>query len=475
MPGPELGESRINIYIKVEVAHRELEGRLLLGLAAADRGHEVLLGDLRTLLSHRHWLPPGVFHDKALVPSEQRMRYRAALGNAGFLLTSQDEEHGLIEPDFANWARTRFSEQSILQARRVFAWGPTDGSALRELFPAAAHTIVESGSPRVDVWRPELAAVFDDALPPDVRPGYVLIPSNYGIGQINPWWDQLADLRVSHYRGEDDPAEWDFYRQSAESTLVAGRLVRALRIVAHRLPETSFVLRPHPTETVGAWRALIGPRPNIRVIQAGTISAWIRHARLVVHHSSTTGLEAAVGGVPVVTFRPEDRGGGFNPDRVGPRADDVDELTLHVRRSSDMSERARWYSAADRAALGELLASLDGPLAAERIVDAWEALPHGPEHEQPVRARASVLAAAVHREIGRVRTTLREARSRGRTEGLPTFDVAHKFPAFPRGSIATLLERFQHTLGRFEDVETRQIGPRLVHIRRRPRRGVSRR
>ena len=34
----------MNIYIKIEVKNREFEGRLLLALAAAERGHTVILG-----------------------------------------------------------------------------------------------------------------------------------------------------------------------------------------------------------------------------------------------------------------------------------------------------------------------------------------------------------------------------------------------------------------------------------------------
>lgn len=459
----------------MEVAHRELEGRLLLGLVAAERGHDVLLGDLRTLLSHRHWLPPGVFHDKALVPSEQRMGYRAMLVEAGFLLTSQDEEHGLIEPDFASWARSRFSERSLLQASSAFAWGPTDASELRRLFPAAAGIVHETGSPRVDVWRPELTPLFDDVLPAGVRPGYVLVPSNYGVGQVNPWWDQLADLRVSHYRGDDDPAEWDFYRHHADNILATGRFVRALRRAAKESPATRFVVRPHPTEMVSAWRALIGPVPNIDVISDGAVSGWIRHARLVIHHSSTTGIEAAVSGVPVVSFRPEEQGEGLNVDRIGPRAADTDALLELIRRSGDATERAGWYSESDRSELDTLLAALRGPLASERIVDAWEELPHDASHARPVRARASLTAADLHRAVGRARTTARRPRTAGRDEDRATFDVAHKFPPLRRDLVPVLVDGYRRTLGRFEEVEVRQVGPRLVRLRRRTRAGVSRR
>ena len=61
----------MNIYIPIEVKVRELEGRTLLALAAAERGHQVILGSKKeTLLSAVNGeLPPGIVHMKSLTPS----------------------------------------------------------------------------------------------------------------------------------------------------------------------------------------------------------------------------------------------------------------------------------------------------------------------------------------------------------------------------------------------------------------------
>ena len=65
----------MNIYIKVEVKLRELESRLLLAMAAAEKGHEVLLGsNLLTLDLVKKILKPGIIFEKSIVPSERRIK-----------------------------------------------------------------------------------------------------------------------------------------------------------------------------------------------------------------------------------------------------------------------------------------------------------------------------------------------------------------------------------------------------------------
>ena len=66
----------MNIYIKVEVKRRELESRLLLAMAAAERGHQVLLGasNLTLDLVRQKKLKPGIILEKSIVPSRKRIK-----------------------------------------------------------------------------------------------------------------------------------------------------------------------------------------------------------------------------------------------------------------------------------------------------------------------------------------------------------------------------------------------------------------
>lgn len=448
----------MNIYIKMEVRVRELEGRLLLALVAAERGHRVLLGDFRTLLSHRHWLPPGIFHDKALVPSEQRVEHRERLRRAGFVITSQDEEHGLTS-DFARFARDRFSAESLGQAATAFAWGPRDAAGLVGAFPSAVGRIVASGSPRVDLWRPE-AASFHGARPRMGHEGHILILTNFGVGSANPWWTAVADIRASYRWQEDDGGEWKLYETIADAVRLSGHVVRAVRHAALRRPGLRFVVRPHPVEGIDGWRGLLGDLPNVAVVQSGSVSGWIRAARLVVHNGSTTGFEAAVAGVPVVAYT----AGGHNVDlevnRLGRRAEDPEELVGIIDRSGDPQSRQTWFDGEDQDLLEGTFASLTGRLAAERIVDSWESLPGIEGLEQRVRPRTALIAAASHRATGRVRTTLRGGASRHGT----VLRTSHKFPPLQRAEVAALADRFRTAFGRFSGVDVDLVGPRLVRV-----------
>ncbi len=89
----------MDVYIQMEIKARELEGRSLLALAAAERGHHVLLGDVERYLD-AGVLPPGLFHDKDLTPTAKKVRRLSAYRAEGHRITSQDEEHWLALPTF---------------------------------------------------------------------------------------------------------------------------------------------------------------------------------------------------------------------------------------------------------------------------------------------------------------------------------------------------------------------------------------
>lgn len=456
----------MNIYVKIEILDRELEGRLLLALAAAERGHDVLLGTFRSLLSHRLWLEPGVFHDKSVTPKPAKVALLRRLRDAGFAITSQDEEHGLSEDTYDAFARRRFSPETLTLADRVLTWGPHDTGALREHYPDHAGVLLTTGSPRVDVWRRDLAAA--QARPAATagwdRP-YVLLSTSALPFQPNPFWTIMRDARPSQFPGVDDAREWVHYDKYAVAYAYVGRLVRAVRLAARALPDVHLVVRPHPTAVVEAWHDALGDVPdNVHVIRDGGSGAWIEHAAAVVHNGSTTGVEAAARGVPTISFQPNGERRDMFANRVGRIAEDEDTLVALLA-SAAGGDRAAWWDGHDPAPLlAQRFAALDGPLAADRIVDAWEAL------ERPGLARSNRPAAArrratLHRRVGAVRSAVRERMSgSGGGAGL---DVSGKFPPLDAGRLDRLVAALRTTTGRFTDVEVHRVGPDLVHLSRR--------
>ena len=77
----------MNIYLHVEVALRELDSKLLLGVIAASRGHQVLISDISEIERglRRGILNPGIFHTKSITPSEHKINFLAILVDFLFL------------------------------------------------------------------------------------------------------------------------------------------------------------------------------------------------------------------------------------------------------------------------------------------------------------------------------------------------------------------------------------------------------
>jgi len=453
----------------MEVRSRELEGRLLLALVAAERGHDVLLGELDHLLSHRQWLPPGIFHDTTLTPAPYRLDHLDRLRGAGFLVTSQDEEHGLTEGSIGAFVAKRYSAATLAAASATFAWGSTDAGAVERAHPELAERVITTGSPRADLWRPDMAGFYAGLPLPGVPAGqeFVLVSTNLAPAAANRFWVQMRDLRPVAFDGPEDPEEFANYERAGREHLQAGRLVRAVRRLAARHPELLIVVRPHPMEADGAWEDLLGPIGNVLVTREASIGRWIRRAAALIHVRSTSAYEAAIAGVPVIAFRGEHDGQELMVDRIGAQAHDEDAVIEQVERARDPRQRSDWF-AASAPLLGDLFAAIDGPLAADRIVDVWDGLvpPSAPRLRSP---RLALGLANTHRRAGSVRTALRGLRTDAAASAPKggRFETAHKFPALTRADVEPVVAAHRTSLDRFEDVDVRIIGPRLLHVRRR--------
>lgn len=467
----------MNVYIVVEVSARELEARLLLGLAAAERGHDVLLGDVDPRRHPGH-LPPGVFHDKSLTRGQEMVR-QADLHRSGFVISSQDEEHFLLQPDFTFFLDHRFEPEALRVADRVLTWGPHDHGALEKDRAEFATRLRMTGSPRVDLWRPELEVHHRRVELPEVagRP-YVLFANNFThmLG-LNRFSTMVADKRGKYFDGTADPLERHWFRELVSQAERLPHVVASVRLLAQRCPGLMIVVRPHPVESAAAWGDLIGSFPNVVISRRGSISPWVRSATAVVHTGDTTGLEVAVGGIPLISLEPVDDVAvdlGHITGRLGIRATDaagVLEVVQQLR--AGVSPSMLSQDGATRILEGRL-AALDGRLASDRIVDAWEELvvPAAPAM-RPDRLAPSMLRRVELRARDVVRPAVHAAREvrRRMREGADSerFVVGHKFPELDHADLALTAQSLGRTLGRFADVDVRPVGPRLVHLSRRGR------
>ena len=240
-------------------------------------------------------------------------------------------------------------------------------------------------------------------------------------------------------------------------------MIRAL-VVSE--PKLRIVVRPHPVEIEEGWRVLIGDYPNVIVTREGPMSRWIRGAKALIHNGCTSGFEAAISGVPRIAYAPiPSEFEQVVPNAVSYRAESLEALLKAVRAvlNGDSLDVEPDKQAEEAALLRDRFANLDGPLAADRIVDEWEQL-SAVSLEQPndwARLRRVVQRRRLKTAVGRAFPGLRPRRA---SRWAST--TKHKYPGVSDLEIQTIVGDLKSFLGRFDHVAYERLGDRSFILQR---------
>lgn len=297
----------------------------------------------------------------------------------------------------------------------------------------------------------------------------MLFSSNVSfVPDVGPFWVRVRDKR-RHYVGLGDGIEFDRYDAAADKQRVLRDFVRAVRHLATTPPELRVVVRPHPIEAEGAWEDLIGTVPNVLVTRERTLNAWIRGATAVVQNGCNGGYEATVSDVPLISFQPRGMLADYPVNLLGLRASSIEELDAQLDRV--LAEPERWHAHRDPGAdalLQRRLSIAEGRLAAERIVDEWDALDVADAAPLDIgRIMHGHRRTGLRRRAGGAKhaltTTLRgRGAYGGRGPAIRAFQSDHTFPPLTEAEVQQVVGGLRGVLGRFGGVQARVIAPDLV-------------
>lgn len=363
------------LYIAIEVSTRELSSQLLLAMVAASRGHQVLLGSANDLLLSKrlNLLPPGPYLVKNMnIPAVSQRVYEMFL-NSGFELYCHEQEPPILWSDFNAFldeSRIKFSQ--FMPFKGVFCWGERDHDEYTKVFSDRPNLFHVTGSPRVDLWRPELRTLWQRNYVQDMKP-YVLYVSNNGfsVGKRH-WTDWIEEARKLELVNSEK-LESRYYQTVQKDVLMVKSAVFSLRELAAKHRDVNFIVRPHPLDNESYWRSALGKHENIHVIYRDSLTPWIAGAEAIIHNSCTSALEATMQGVPVISFVPSAICDVLDvPNKLGVRVISQQELASAVSQvlGGDVNKA---MSSESRAILRPLLA-VDKELASTKIVKMIETL-----------------------------------------------------------------------------------------------------
>lgn len=294
------------IYLVMEIAARELMGHLLLGVLAASRGHQVLIGPINDmwLYNRMKLLPPGPLIVKNMnVPPVSEKIYNSLI-NDGFDIYCHEAEPAILSSDFDTFIRAyRITGDQLLPFKGVFCWGQRDYDGYTKLFSHKRDIFHITGSPRVDLWLPNLKAFWQRDYIEDLKP-YILFVSNNSWAVGKRHWTSFLAVQQNLGLTEVEENERDLYRTMLKDVVMVENAVFSLRDLAQKYPEINFIIRPHPWDNEDYWKVAVGEYKNIHVIFKEGLTPWVSGATGLIHNSCTSAIEASIQGVPVISYVP---------------------------------------------------------------------------------------------------------------------------------------------------------------------------
>ena len=450
----------MNIYIKIEIKVRELESRLLLALCAADRGHDVILGphELTLTLLEKKILKPGILLEKSITPADSRIKQLKNYKKIGSVITSIDEEGGFIDNDFIGFMNQRYGEETVKLADAIFTWGNHDYNLLKKKFIKYKEKIINTGNPRVDFWRPEFNKYFNLDRKKTIKKNkkYFLIASNFGsmLHEQRIWQDVILNRENKYFdRGFDEYWNYDF---QAYQLRLTSKFIFALRHISTKFSNYNIIIRPHPTESVEAWKAVIGNYKNIFVIKEGSIGKWVRNSELVMHNSCTSGIESFAANIPTIVYRPlRSKFERKYPNYFGMQAFSPKDLENKVRKIINKNKHK--IDLNKKKIINNKFKNLRGKFAFENIVDHWEKFDCQKLSKKNNINKLKVIGTLKDiREKNYIKKFLRNNNYFDRKK--------FKFPPIKKEELNHIVRNIKLSLSRFDNIEVDILSSKLIRV-----------
>ena len=84
----------------------------------------------------------------------------------------------------------------------------------------------------------------------------------------------------------------DFNNNMQKNRAARDNFLRAINYLVKEMPDTMFILRPHPVGDPLYWHSKLEPARNIFVLYRETIEPWIFASKCVIHSGCTVGLQS---------------------------------------------------------------------------------------------------------------------------------------------------------------------------------------
>lgn len=449
------------LILPCETRAREFDAKLLLACHAAENGIPSIVGSKKIIDRIAPSLPNGLYINKSIGPHSTTVL--RMLKRIGFTVTAWGEE-GLVWATPELYRLTKLDGRALQEPRCIFAWGKANADAIREHPDFTDTPIHLIGNPRTDLLRPELQALFDDQINDLLtRFGkFILINTNFSL--VNHFYAKesrllnLLESEKEHNLRRKNPK----VGLAAHKKLIFEHFIEMVPAIAKQFPETTIVIRPHPSENHAPWINIAHNFRNVQVVYEGNIIPWLKAATVTIHNSCTTAVESFLMDHITLAYCPV-KNRAYDHALPNSLSIQSESLSVLLKQIDQMLTGNMPINAQDIEQRKDLarhhLASYEGPSSCERLMPVIQQLIRTSSADRP-----PLLTRAIGVGTAYCRSVLKSYIAHKPGHRNDKAYLQHMFPPTSHREVEQQIQRMGSQLGRFQHLQTQELARNVFMI-----------
>lgn len=300
------------ILFPIETLARELDIRIVWATYLAKHGITSLFGDRRIIHTLSKNMQNGTYVGKQAFMAAKGGRYKIynRLVKNSFTRIYMEEEGAVFfgdEGDWINELSARSDLPSLQKKDHIFTWGDHWKTYYLTNLDADQQVNVQTfGHPRFDIYRPPLSQIFARSVESITSKygRFVLVNTNVGFANNGAGIEDTFSKRFGFY--SDEKTRLNATANWAATVATMAHIVELVHNIAVPLAKQglNILVRPHPSEGMEFYNAAFRMLDNVKVVREGSPTPWILASEAMIHDGCTTAIEADIGGILPISFRP---------------------------------------------------------------------------------------------------------------------------------------------------------------------------
>lgn len=293
------------IFIEYETKSREFDGKLLLISQLINKGFEnIYFGASRPIrlesLNHHN----GIYIFKSVSLNE--LSFYKKLKSKGFILCLIHAEGGVYYKNNTSSIESAFNQKALKYFDVNFVFGEEIKKSILNIHGETKTDIIISGEPRFDLLKEKFNGFFSSIKPKfDVNyDQFFLINTSFSASNPKAGKEYLKNYWLNEPTFSDKTKRL-LMEKIDFIDIVLQDYLSAIEMLAKKIPNTLFVIRPHPSESLKIYESKFKPYKNIKITNEGNVAQWIKKAKSIIHFDCTTGIEAHLANKPVIAYTPQ--------------------------------------------------------------------------------------------------------------------------------------------------------------------------